>query len=57
MTIRNGIIAFVVLIVVVVGGYGLFRSTAIDVSGEFVEGTHYKVIEGTRRCPPWVRSA
>ena len=47
MTIRNGVIAFVVLIVVVVGGYGLFRSTAIDVSGEFVEGTHYKIIDGT----------
>ncbi len=47
MTIRNGVIAFVALIVLVVGGYGLFRSTAIDVSGEFVEGTHYKVIDGT----------
>jgi thiol:disulfide interchange protein DsbA len=47
ITIRNGVIAFVVLIVAVVGGYGLFRSTAIDVSGEFVEGTHYKVIDGT----------
>jgi thiol:disulfide interchange protein DsbA len=47
MTIRNGVIAFVVLIVLVVGGYGLFRSTAIDVSGEFVEGTHYRVIDGT----------
>lgn len=47
MTIRNGVIAFVVLIIAVVVGYGLFRSTAIDVSGEFVEGTHYKVIEGT----------
>ena len=51
MTIRNGIIAFVVLIVVVVGGYGLFRSTAVDVSGEFIEGTHYKVIEGSAPVP------
>ncbi len=47
ITIRNGVIAFAVLIVAVVGGYGLFRSTAIDVSGEFVEGTHYKIIDGT----------
>jgi thiol:disulfide interchange protein DsbA len=51
MTIRNGVIAFVVLIIVIVGGYGLFRSTAIDVSGEFVEGTHYKVIDGAPPVP------
>ena len=47
MTIRNGVIAFAALIVAGVVGYGLFRSTAIDVSGEFAEGTHYTVIEGT----------
>ncbi len=51
MTIRNGVIAFVVLVVVVVGGYGLVRSTAVDVSGEFVEGTHYAVIEGSGPVP------
>jgi thiol:disulfide interchange protein DsbA len=47
MTIRNGVIAFVALLVIAVVGYGLFRSTASDVSGDFVEGTHYKVIDGT----------
>ncbi len=47
MTIRNGVIAFAVLIVAGVVGYGLFRSTAIDVSDEFAEGTHYTVIDGT----------
>lgn len=51
MTVRNGVIAFVVLIIVIVGGYGLFRSSAIDVSGEFVEGTHYKVIDGAPPVP------
>lgn len=51
ITIRNAVIAGVVLIVLVVGGYGLFRSTAIDVSGEFVEGKHYKVIEGAPPVP------
>jgi thiol:disulfide interchange protein DsbA len=51
ITVRRGIIAFVVLTVVIVGGYGLFRSTAIDVSGEFVEGTHYKVIDGAPPVP------
>src|SRR5262249_54791981 len=43
---RNGVIAFVALLIVVVVGYGLFRSSAVDVSGDFVEGTHYKVIQG-----------
>jgi thiol:disulfide interchange protein DsbA len=47
MTIRNGVIVFVALIVIGVGGYGLFRSTAIDVSDEFVQDTHYTVIDGT----------
>ena len=51
MTIRNSVIAVVVLIITIVGGYGLFRSTAIDVSGEFVEGTHYRVIEGAPPVP------
>jgi len=51
VTVRNGVIAFVVLLVLVVGGYGLFRSTAVDVSGEFVEGTHYKAIVGAAPIP------
>jgi thiol:disulfide interchange protein DsbA len=51
MTIRNGVIAFAALIVVVVGGYGLFRSSAVDVTGEFVEGTHYRVIDGAAAVP------
>jgi thiol:disulfide interchange protein DsbA len=46
ITIRNGVIAFVVVVVAIVVGYGLLRSTAVDVSGEFVEGTHYRVIDG-----------
>ena len=49
LTIRNAVIGFVVLIVVVVVGYGLFRSSAVDVTGEVVEGTQYKVIDG---APP-----
>ncbi len=51
ITIRNAVIAGVVLIVIVVGGYGLFRSTAIDVSGEFVEGKQYKVIDSAPPVP------
>jgi thiol:disulfide interchange protein DsbA len=43
--IRNGVIAFVALIVVCVGGYSLFRSTGLDIGDEFVEGTHYTVIK------------
>jgi thiol:disulfide interchange protein DsbA len=50
-TIRNAVIAFVALIVVCVGGYGLFRSTAIDIGDEFVEGTHYRVIAGAPAVP------
>lgn len=51
LNVRNGIIAFVALLVVIVVGYGLFRSSAVDVSGDFVEGTHYKVIEGAAAVP------
>jgi thiol:disulfide interchange protein DsbA len=50
-TIRNAVIAFVALIVVCVGGYGLFRSTALDIGDEFVEGTHYRVIDGAPAVP------
>lgn len=50
-TIRNTVIAFVALIVVLVGGYGLFRSTALDIGDEFVEGTHYGVIPDAPAVP------
>jgi len=49
--VRYAIVATVIALVVIVGGYGLFRSAAIDVSGEFVEGTHYKVIVGAAPVP------
>jgi thiol:disulfide interchange protein DsbA len=51
VNVRNGIVAFVALLVVIVVGYGLFRSSAVDVTGDFVEGTHYKVIEGAAPVP------
>jgi thiol:disulfide interchange protein DsbA len=50
-TIRNAVIAFVALVVVCVGGYGLFRSTALDIGDKFVEGTHYAVIDGAPAVP------
>jgi thiol:disulfide interchange protein DsbA len=50
--IRNSSIAVIVLIVVVVGGYGLFFSAAVDMSGDLVEGTHYFVIDGAAPIPP-----
>ncbi len=37
--------------VVIIGGYGLMRSTAVDVGGEFVEGTHYHIIENATVVP------
>ena len=51
LTVRRGIVAFVVLIVVIVSGYGLVRSSAIDAPGEFVEGTQYQVIDGASPVP------
>ncbi len=51
MTIRNSVIGGVVLIAAVIVGYGLFRSTAIDVSGEFDEGKQYKVIPSGAPVP------
>jgi protein dithiol oxidoreductase (disulfide-forming) len=50
--LRIAAIAVVVLIVVLVGGYGLFFSTAVDMSGDLVEGTHYYVIDGAAPIPP-----
>ena len=35
----------------IVVGYGLFRATAIDVTGDFVEGTQYKMIDGAAPIP------
>jgi protein dithiol oxidoreductase (disulfide-forming) len=49
--VRNAAIAVVVLIVVLVGGYGLFFSTTVDMSGDLVEGTHYYVIDGATPIP------
>ena len=49
--VRNIAIAAVVLIVVVVAAYGLFFSTAIDMNGDLVEGTHYEVIDGATPPP------
>jgi thiol:disulfide interchange protein DsbA len=50
--IRNGVIAFVAILVVIVVGYGLYRSSAVDLTaGGFVEGTHYHVIEGAPPVP------
>ncbi len=51
LTIRNGVIGFVVAIVAIVVGYGLFRATAIDVTGDFVEGAQYKTIQGAAPIP------
>lgn len=42
--LRNGIIAFVALLAVVVIGYGIVYSTGITV-GEYQAGTHYEVID------------
>jgi len=49
--IRNTIFAFVVVIVVCVGGYGLFRSTGLDIGDKFVEGTHYRAIDDSPPVP------
>jgi thiol:disulfide interchange protein DsbA len=48
---RNIAIAVVALIIIVVAGYGLFFSAAIDMSGDLVEGTHYEAIEGATPPP------
>ena len=49
--IRNSVIALILLIVVVVIGYGLFFTTASDMGGDLVEGTHYFVIDGAAPIP------
>src|SRR5690606_32629268 len=49
--IRNGIIAFVVALVVLIIGYGLVYTTGIT-EGEYREGTHYPVLEDARGRRP-----
>lgn len=50
--VRNGIIGFAVAIVAVVAGYGLIYTGGGTVSGEIVEGEHYRLIgDPVRRRP------
>ena len=44
--IRIGIIAAIGVVVVVMGGYGIFYGAAVDVAGEAREGDHYRVVAG-----------
>ncbi len=46
--IRYASIAFVALIVLLIGAVGIFYGTAVDVGGEIAEDSHYRLIEGTR---------
>ena len=47
---RNVIVGFIVVIVVLVGAYGLLYSTGVTDSGEISEGSHYKIVEGAARA-------
>lgn len=49
--VRNAIIAFVALVVVLVIGYGMIYSTGLT-EGEYRAGTHYEIIEGARGRRP-----
>ena len=49
--VRNGIIAFVVALLVLIIGYGFVYTTGIT-EGEYREGTHYHVIEDARGRRP-----
>lgn len=49
--VRNAIIAFAVVVVVVVVGYGMLYSTGLT-EGEYRAGTHYEVIDGARGRRP-----
>ena len=49
--VRNAIIGFAVLLVIGIGGYGLFYSTGVGSSDAFVEGEHYVVLDN----PPPLR--
>lgn len=51
MRVRNGIIAFVVAVVVLIIGYGFVYTTGIA-EGEYREGTHYHLIEDARGRRP-----
>ena len=48
---RNTILTFVVLVAILIIGYGTLYSTGIT-EGEFVEGDHYQLVDNpTRRRP------
>lgn len=49
--VRNAIIAFVVVVMIAVLGYGTLYSTGVAV-GEFQAGTHYEVLEDARGRRP-----
>jgi thiol:disulfide interchange protein DsbA len=49
--VRNTIIAFVVVVAVLVIGYGMLYSTGLT-EGEYQAGTHYEVIENARGRRP-----
>ena len=48
MRTRNSILAFVVIIAILVIGYGTMYSTGVN-QGEFVAGEHYTILENTQR--------
>jgi len=47
--VRNSIIGSVLIVIAAVVGYGLLYSTGVTDSAEFVEGEHYRLIEGAPR--------
>ena len=50
--VRNSIIGAAVVVVVAVLGYGILYSTGATVSGEFIAGEHYRLIEDASRRRP-----
>lgn len=50
--IRNSVIAFVVIVLIGVGGYGLFYSTGVGAPTEWQAGEHYVVLDN----PPPLRA-
>jgi len=48
---RNTILIFVVIVVILVLGYGTIYSTGVT-QGEFLEGEHYRVVDTTERRRP-----
>jgi thiol:disulfide interchange protein DsbA len=49
--LRNAVLAFVVLLVVVVAGYGMMYASGVS-TGEITEGEHYSLIEGAPERAP-----